>query len=351
MLEGLKKELLLSEILPNENKNTQYVNTLIEKFVTLGLNKDSLDKLFGVESEPDLEYILDVLLSSYQTLENTQQVAYVCLRCDINKRKRFKIKLSDSSTYEFNRQWYIKNYSFINESHITQGYSDLAEYIKLPFDTDDVLVGPYIKDKEFICPGLKLNLSDSELIDLLNYIRDTFTLEKITSVDWSQINLNVKEWIYPFDYAIESEKMPKCILDWLEETSKNKSVLVAMGLSSEDSPIVKIRKYFKGDSQLFKNEWLYAILALISINYILYYYETMFTIPLAIGVCALLFSYKRLDKEERIYYYFLVASGMLFLLLYAVLVLPKVETFYAHHLNVSPFANAAKMFFAFLFPH
>lgn len=259
MLEGLKKELLLSEILPNENKNTQYVNTLIEKFVTLGLNKDSLDKLFGVESEPDLEYILDVLLSSYQTLENTQQVAYVCLRCDINKRKRFKIKLSDSSTYEFNRQWYIKNYSFINESHITQGYSDLAEYIKLPFDTDDVLVGPYIKDKEFICPGLKLNLSDSELIDLLNYIRDTFTLEKITSVDWSQINLNVKEWIYPLDYAIDSEKMPKCILDWLEESSKNKSVLVAMGVSSEDSPIVKIRKYFKGDSQLFKNEWLYAI--------------------------------------------------------------------------------------------
>ena len=93
-------------------------------------------------------------------------------------------------------------------------------------------------------------------------------------------------------------------------------------------------------------KWSYAILALVSINYILYYYETMFTIPLAIGVCALLFSYKRIGKAERVYYSSLIASGLLFLLLYAILVLPKVETFYAHHLDVSPFMNAAKMFFA-----
>lgn len=93
-------------------------------------------------------------------------------------------------------------------------------------------------------------------------------------------------------------------------------------------------------------KWSYAILALVSINYILYYYETMFTIPLAIGVCALLFSYKRIGKAERVYYSSLIASGLLFLLLYAVLVLPKVENFYAHHLDVSPFENAAKMFFA-----
>ena len=93
-------------------------------------------------------------------------------------------------------------------------------------------------------------------------------------------------------------------------------------------------------------KWSYAILALVSINYILYYYETMFTIPLAIGVCALLFSYKRIGKAERAYYSSLIASGLLFLLLYAILVLPKVETFYAHHLDVSPFMNAAKMFFA-----
>jgi hypothetical protein len=72
----------------------------------------------------------------------------------------------------------------------------------------------------------------------------------------------------------------------------------------------------------------------------------MFTIPLAIGVCALLFSYKRIGKAERVYYSSLIASGLLFLLLYAILVLPKVETFYAHHLDVSPFMNAAKMFFA-----
>ena len=97
---------------------------------------------------------------------------------------------------------------------------------------------------------------------------------------------------------------------------------------------------------LDSKKWMYAVIALLSINYILYYYETMFTIPVAIGTCALIFNYKRLAKTEKIYYYLLIASGVLFLLLYAILVLPRVETFYAHHLEVSPIVNAAKMFFA-----
>lgn len=97
---------------------------------------------------------------------------------------------------------------------------------------------------------------------------------------------------------------------------------------------------------LATKKWGYAILALLSINYILYYYETMFTIPIALGVCALVFSHKKSSIEEKVYNYLLIASGLLFLLLYAILVLPKVETFYAHHLEVSPLVNAAKMFFA-----
>lgn len=97
---------------------------------------------------------------------------------------------------------------------------------------------------------------------------------------------------------------------------------------------------------LDSKKWMYAVIALLSINYILYYYETMFTIPVAIGACSLIFNYKRLAKTERIYYYLLIASGVLFLLLYAILVLPRVETFYAHHLEESPIVNAAKMFFA-----
>lgn len=93
-----------------------------------------------------------------------------------------------------------------------------------------------------------------------------------------------------------------------------------------------------------KRSW--AIIALLSINYILYYYETMFIIPLSLGVCAFTFSYKSQNNNDKTYNALLIASGLLFLLLYAVLVLPRVEHYYSHHIEVSPFMNALKMFFA-----
>lgn len=92
--------------------------------------------------------------------------------------------------------------------------------------------------------------------------------------------------------------------------------------------------------------WWYGTFALLSINYVLYYYETMFTIPITIGFSALLFSYKKQEKSEKVFNWILIASGILFLVLYAVLVLPRVENMYHHYTDNSLLANAWKMFFA-----
>lgn len=92
--------------------------------------------------------------------------------------------------------------------------------------------------------------------------------------------------------------------------------------------------------------WWFGIFALLSINYVLYYYETMFTIPLAIGVFALLFTYKKQDQSEKVYNWLLIASGVLFLVLYAVLVIPRIEHLYHHYTDDSLLANAWKMFYA-----
>ena len=93
-------------------------------------------------------------------------------------------------------------------------------------------------------------------------------------------------------------------------------------------------------------KWGYGILALIAINYVLYYYETMFTIPVAIGACSLLLSCKKQDKQERIFNYLLIASGVLFLLLYLILVVPRIEHMYHHYTKDSLLANAMKILFA-----
>ena len=92
--------------------------------------------------------------------------------------------------------------------------------------------------------------------------------------------------------------------------------------------------------------WGYGILALIAINYVLYYYETMFTIPITIGACSLLFTYKKQDKRERVFNYFLISSGIVFLLLYLILVVPKIEHMYHHYTKDSLLINAIKMLFA-----
>ena len=93
-------------------------------------------------------------------------------------------------------------------------------------------------------------------------------------------------------------------------------------------------------------KWKYAIIALVAINYVLYYYETVFVIPLTIGILPFVFRIKKMTLREKKYYALLIVSGLLFLFLYAILVLPKIEQFYAHHSEVSLIYNALRMFIA-----
>lgn len=101
---------------------------------------------------------------------------------------------------------------------------------------------------------------------------------------------------------------------------------------------------------LENNKWGYGIAALLAINYILYYYETMFLIPITIGAVSLLFGYfgrdNKYSKSERIFFWSLIISGCLFLTLYGLLVLPRVEHFYSHHIDSSKLVNGLKMLFA-----
>jgi hypothetical protein len=147
----------------------------------------------------------------------------------------------------------------LQDRFILQGFEDLGTYLKLPLDNDDILDGPYIsKDGEFICPGIYSDLKDEQILDLLSYIRDKFSIEQIELVDWSKIKIDSKYWVYPEKYAFESEKMPGIYQKWLEESDKNKSVLKAMGMLDEDSALVKIRKFLIGDSFESQTGWLYG---------------------------------------------------------------------------------------------
>ena len=92
--------------------------------------------------------------------------------------------------------------------------------------------------------------------------------------------------------------------------------------------------------------WGDGIVALLAVNYIIYCYETVFTIPMAAGICGLLFQFRKLNGRQRLFHALLVASGLLFLLIYVVFVLPKATGFYHHYGETSLLRNTVKMFIA-----
>lgn len=93
-------------------------------------------------------------------------------------------------------------------------------------------------------------------------------------------------------------------------------------------------------------KWSFGVISLLVINYINYCYETLFIIPLCMGACSLIFNYRKLSKNKRLFNWLLVASGLLFLLLYAIIVLPRASHFYGHYTSDSIFLIALKIFVA-----
>lgn len=92
--------------------------------------------------------------------------------------------------------------------------------------------------------------------------------------------------------------------------------------------------------------WGWGIPAVLSITYICYCYENICVIPITYGTCTLLFNHKNISSKKRLFNGLLVASGVLFLVLYAVIVLPRANNFYSHHSEITIVQNALKIFIA-----
>ena len=97
-----------------------------------------------------------------------------------------------------------------------------------------------------------------------------------------------------------------------------------------------------------KGKWIYGIVALLCINYFCYCGESCFVLPLSMGFCALLFQRKTFTLREKFFNGLLVGSALLFLALYAILILPYIESAYdgAHGTSVGLFENAFRMLWA-----
>lgn len=63
-------------------------------------------------------------------------------------------------------------------------------------------------------------------------------------VDLSKLGFDIKCAVYPSDYALESEELPKYLQEWFEQGEINISNLESIGIYTENSTLVSLRKFF-----------------------------------------------------------------------------------------------------------
>ena len=92
------------------------------------------------------------------------------------------------------------------------------------------------------------------------------------------------------------------------------------------------------------NKKAFAVIALLLINYATYCLETIFVIPLSLGLFGIIYCNKH-GKKESWFYYSLLFSGLLYLVLYGILIYPHIENAYdgTHGTDVSLIGNALHM--------
>lgn len=258
-------ELRLSEILPETYQNSNVLSKIIDDFVDLKLDMDKLKSLFGVNEEPEPEKIYEFLLNDYPVLQNAQQLAFLLL-CDklfdVNFEK-FKVETLDEISWELKYTYYSKPFSFIGDDYLLKNqYENINELISLPFkigNSDNIITEkPYFTDDEFICPCIKSDLSDEEKVGLIDFVYNQWNKDNrkeiVKNIDWSKIGevetenllgFNPKYSVFPNEYACESERLPDYLTEWIETDENKINFLSDLGVWTESSPIVDLRKFWK----------------------------------------------------------------------------------------------------------
>ena len=268
---GAKKNFDLAMLLPNENGNGAILDALIQTFSSLGIKHEKLNSLFGVSAETNLNDVFETIVSKYKIFVNAQQLAFVLLMCDNYEKGKPDYKLKGIDNESHSGDFIVKSFSFIKQNYtLSDDYSDLGDYIDLPYGNNEYILEPFIDDSSsFICSGLDTKDEDSNVdfkivIDLLNFLKTIKQKREIAfkKVDWSSITdslgFNPKECVFPVLYATHEESLPSEIEEWAKLDQENVSLLSAMGVKTSTDVEIVFRKYMSEENVLFDKHSVYS---------------------------------------------------------------------------------------------
>jgi hypothetical protein len=268
-------ELNLAKILPKNYDNSKYLNGLINQFIELGLNKERVHSLFGISAKPAPNEIFQMFSDQVKILENSEQLAFVILYNNYIEKidlSLFKVLTKGGGICDISYNFYTTYYSFLVEDAILDDkYKDIKKILgELPFsitNENQLLKEPYFTEESFICPGLVTeNLSQEQKLSLINFLFDQWNKEKIKRIikiiDWSKIKdtetenilgFNPSTSVYPSKYACECELLPDYLINWIGNDKSKVDFLTDLGVWTENSVIVELRKFLSGEINDFSN--------------------------------------------------------------------------------------------------
>lgn len=263
-------ELSLAKILPNTYQNSNFLSSLMNIFIELGVSKEKLNHLFNISQEPEPESIFALLSEGDSLLQNEQQLAFLLLYNKLTKVsiQQFRVSTLDGKSWELQYTYYINSFDFIGRDYLLEKqYSGLENIINLPFNCEEyaIIASPYFSNNAFICQNIKSDLTKNEKLSLLNFIYQKWLQDEnksvIKRIDWSKISdtetdsvlgFNPIYAVYPTKYAVKSEELPKYLQEWLSEDSNKINFFADLGVFTESSNLVCLRKFFIDESPFSK---------------------------------------------------------------------------------------------------
>lgn len=268
-------ELNLAKILPSSYQNSDYLGELIGQFTSIGIDKNRLNALLGITQEPDIEHIFNLFSEEITVIENAEQLAFLFLyaihidEVDFAKFNVLNVHEEEVSL-EFDK--YLNSFDFIDPSEtLHSDYLSISKYIKdfpIVVDYADNLLlikEPYFEEGNFICPYIIEDMSDGQKLSFIEFLFNQWSKKNkktaIRDIDWACIGeietekllgFNPNYSVYPSEYALESEQLPQYLQDWLGEDIAKINFIADVGVFTEGSTLLELRKFFNNENQSFK---------------------------------------------------------------------------------------------------
>ena len=242
----------LSSLLPEEDKTSSILSSIIVRLKGSGLSSDFLNSLFDIRVDDNLcAETFNRLIS--MPISNEAQLAFVLLYAEANNKSLSccqVLNANDQKVAIVGTEWIIDAPIFIKtENSFPMRYKGGIEWLTIPLESK--INSIKIRREIFDYSILKTNMSDEEKTALLDYLYNQWLVKKTTpsasnlKYICEGLGLSSKYVVLNKDFALATELPDSYIQNWAGngDSSKTRFLEDVFSMQGEKSEVVRVRKY------------------------------------------------------------------------------------------------------------